>query len=285
MVNFRMAGARAQSPIDAPPFHQWLSPDSRPWTLFYRDGPNYLLRFPGFADFAVSHDGRAISGWPVHGVSDSTIRHLYLNQVLPLALSKHGSVVLHASASDLNGSGIAFVGASGRGKSTLAAHFATHGFPCLADDGVALELKADAYWMVPSHPSLRLWEDSHHALLGAEAAPAPALEYTTKARFLASREIPFCNEQRRLCRIYLLAEGADGLAGAIEFEPAKPAEALVELVKNSFVLDTEERESLAGHFEILTALLARPVCHWLRYPRAYSELERVRLAILAHASE
>jgi hypothetical protein len=114
-VSFRLSGARAQVPIDDAPFHEWLAPDDSPWTRFYRTGAGYLLRFPGYADFEISKDGHDVAGWAVDGVSEATIDHLYQNQVLPLALSKSGRVVLHASAIEAGGQAIAFVGASGRG--------------------------------------------------------------------------------------------------------------------------------------------------------------------------
>lgn len=280
MVSFRLSGARAQAPIAAAPFHRWLSPDSRPWTLFYRTNDGYLLRFPGFADFEVSHDGEAVAGWRVDGISDATIAHLFQNQVLPLALSQRGSLVLHGSAVDIDGSGVAFLGATGHGKSTLAASFAQSGHPCLSDDGLLLAADGETYRIVPGHASIRLWKDSHRAVLADGAPKAPLLEYTTKERFLASDTLAFCDAPRTLARIYLLSgeSAAEPLIDDVE-----PAGSLIGLISNSFVLETEEREALATHFEAMSELVERVPCHRLRYPRRYAYLPRVRRAIVAHA--
>lgn len=283
-VRFRISGERPQAPIDEAPFQEWLAPDERPWTRFYRTGAGYLLRFPGFADFEISRDGHDVAGWAVAGVSDDTIDHLYRNQVLPLALSKRGRVVLHASAIETSGHAIAFVGPSGRGKSTLAVAFARDGIPCIADDGLVLDAEDGTLWTVPGHPSIRLWEDSQRALVEHGAAKAPAVAFTPKERLLASDRIAFSCRRRRLAHLYLLGEpAADESLSAPVCEPVTPADALVELVRNSFLLETEARDDVARHFERLSAVVEQTPCHVLRYPRRFDALPVVTLAILEHA--
>jgi hypothetical protein len=68
------------------------------WTEFHRANGGYLLRFPELGDFQVSADGLTVTCFPAPRVSDATSEHLYLNQVLPLVLSKLGKLVFHASA-------------------------------------------------------------------------------------------------------------------------------------------------------------------------------------------
>ena len=38
---------RLQKPTGKEPFHEWTFPDGTVWTCFYRNGRDYLLRFPG----------------------------------------------------------------------------------------------------------------------------------------------------------------------------------------------------------------------------------------------
>ena len=130
-----------------------------------------------------------MQGFPAPGVTSPTVEHLYLNQVLPLALSRQGKLVLHGSAVDIAGQGVAFLGESGRGKSTLAASFATEGTRFLTDDGLLLEWVDGRCMIIPSHPSIRLWEDSQEALVNSSAEMAPAVSFTSKARFLAGQGI------------------------------------------------------------------------------------------------
>ena len=190
--------------------------------------------------------------------------------------------MLHGSAVDIGGQGVAFLGESGRGKSTLAASFATEGTRFLTDDGLLLEWVDGRCMIIPSHPSIRLWEDSQDALVNASAAMAPAVSFTSKARFLAGQGIAFCDEARPLRRVFFLGEGD---AQAPTIEPLRPAEALIELVKHSFLLDIEARDMLVRHFDDLTRLAELPIYFRLDYPRDYDALPAVREAIIRHALE
>jgi hypothetical protein len=279
-VHYSEQPARPLVTIQDAPFHQWSFPDGTLWTQFYRQGGGYLLRFPDLADFEVSADGRTVQGFPAPGVTSPTVEHLYLNQVLPLALSRQGKLVLHGSAVDIGGQGVAFLGESGRGKSTLAASFATEGTRFLTDDGLLLEWVDGRCMIVPSHPSIRLWQDSQDALISNSSAVAPAVSFTSKSRFLAGPEIAFCQEARPLHRLFFLG---DGVVETPTIEALRPAQALIELVKHSFLLDIEARDMLMRHFDDLTRLAELPIYFRLDYPRDYSALPVVRKAIVEHA--
>jgi len=281
-VSLQTLGARPQAPLLQKPFHQWIFSDETVWTLFYRLNSCYLLRFPDLADFEVSRDGQTVSVWPAPGVSLGTVEHLHLNQVLPLALSRQGRLVLHASAVEIAGKGVAFTGESGRGKSTLAASFATTGARFLTDDGLQLSWLDRQCWITPSHPSVRLLRDSQEAIIHQAVDFAPAVEYTPKVRLLAGDRLAFCDSVQPLSRVYFLGEG---MASSLTIEPVRPAEAFMEMVKNSFLLDIEERELLAWHFDEMVRLAALPIYYRLNYPRCYEDLPRVREAIVRHVIE
>lgn len=280
-VSLGSFSASAQSPRADEPFQIWPSPDGTAWVQFHRRDGGYVLRFPALADFDVSLDGRTARVTPVPGVSDGTIEHLYLNQVLPLALSRQGQVVLHASAVGLAGNGVAFIGESGRGKSTLAASFATTGSRFLTDDGLQLRWLDGKCWVVPSHPSIRLWEDSEGALITHAVSKAPAVDFTTKVRLLAGDHIAFCTETQPLRRVYFLG---DGTAPTLAIDSMAPVEALMALVKNTFLLDIEEQQLLAWHFDEMVRLAALPIFFRLDYPRRYEDLPQIRAAIIQHVS-
>ncbi len=283
MVSFTLESPSPQAPTQDLPFHEWTNPDGTVWTQFYRTvkGGNYLLRFPGLADFRVSLDGLTVKCFPTPGADDSTTQHLFLNQVLPLALSKQGKLVFHASAVEIDDGAVAFVAVSGRGKSTLAAGFAISGYRFLTDDGLVLERCDEGYRVLPSHPSLRLWKDSEDALIPPGEETAPALEFTSKSRFLAGGRIAFCDQPRLLRRVYFLG---DGSAAELVFQRMNATEALVEWVKHSFLLDVEEKPMLASHFDQVSRLANQPIHYRLDYPRRFEGLEQVRQAIVEHAS-
>ena len=282
MSNLSLEPAQPQAARNEEPFHQWTFPGGIVWTQFYRTQSGYLLRFPDLADFELSADASAVYCRPAPGISQDTVQHLYLNQILPLALSKQGKLVFHASAVEIGGAAVAFMGASGKGKSTLAASFATSGFRFLTDDGLMLEANGSGYQVIPSHPSIRLWLDSKTALIAPDTPTAPALEFTSKSRFLAGDRIAFCDAPQPLRRVYFLG---DGNADAVTFQRMKPAEALIELVKHSFLLDIEERQLLAAHFGELSSLASLPIYYRLDYPRRFEDLAAVRQAIIQHATQ
>jgi hypothetical protein len=282
LVEFTIAAARSQAALEATPFHEWSFPDGTLWTQFYRTPSGYLLRFPDLADFEVSADGMVVTCFPAPEASEATSQHLYLNQVLPLVLGKLGKLVFHASAVELPGGAVAFVAESGRGKSTLAASFATSGWRFLTDDGLVLEEHDNGYLVTPSHPSIRLWDDSQLALIADGAETAPALPFTPKSRFLAGDELPFCEEPRTLRRMYFLG---DGSATRIRFERMNGTEAAIELVKSSFLLDIKEKPRVASHFDQVAKLANQPIHYRLDFPRRFEELASVRHAIVEHAQD
>ena len=237
-------------------------PSGAPWTQFYRNGSEYLLRFPDLADFGISGAGLDVVAYPVPGVPPATVEQLYFNQVLPLALSRQGELVLHASAVEVNNSILAFLGISGLGKSTLAASFASTGHRILTDDGLQLQSADDGYRALPGHPSMRLLDDSRRALPDGDT---PSFrDASCPVRYM-----------------YFLGEG---IADSVDIAPISGRDAMIELVRNSFLLDVEEKAMLAHHFSQLTKLVSQSIFFRLDYPRNFESLTAVREAVLAHSA-
>jgi hypothetical protein len=174
---------------------------------------------------------------------------------------------------------VAFAAESGRGKSTLAAFFVARGHRLLSDDALFLEPNSESFDVFPSHPSIRLFEDSGKMLAEMDTSNAPPLHFTSKTRFLAGATFEHCLEPRALRAIYFLG---DGRAADVEFGRLSVAEALIELVKNSFMLDIEDKASMRAHFDRLTAVASKIVCYRLDYPRRFDDLTRVHRAIVDH---
>lgn len=282
MVRFERTTERGQRRLTDEPFYTVQNPDGGTWVGFYRRGTDYLLRFPGLADFEVTEDGRGVRCRPVPGTTKSTVEHLFNNQVLPLALSQQGCLVLHGSAVEGEGGGLAFLGASGRGKSTLAASFAVAGHRLLTDDLLELEPSEHAISACPGHRSIRLWDDSRAALFGAEPMPmAPPVEFTSKARFLAGGVLAFHVAPQPLRCVFFLG---DTEVRAPIIEPLNGRDILIELAKNAFLLDMAESSRVAAHFRQLSQVARLPIYYRLDYPRRFDALPAVRKAIVDHAN-
>ena len=157
MAGFEQQSARPQATLTSKPYHQWETPDGDIVSMFYRVPGGYMLRFPNRADFTIAIEDWTVSCVPVPNVLQEVLSSLYFNQVMPLLDSCDGALVLHASAVSGDGVALAFLGPSGRGKSTLAAGFARHGHPFLTDDGLWLEQEGPFYFARPNRPNFRLW--------------------------------------------------------------------------------------------------------------------------------
>ncbi len=264
-------------------FHRWESPGGETWLLLGKRTRDYLLRFPDLADFLVSASGKNICCCPHAETPAETVRHLFLDQVLPLVLSQRGRVVLHASAVAAPEGAIAFLGATGAGKSTLAGSFCRFGWPLLTDDCFLLREQAGRIVVVPSYPGLRLWEDSLAGLDWKDAALAPSAHYTEKRRIQADRgSLAVCRAAVPLAKIFVLEPPAPGGTQPLSITALRPSEALIELVQRSYCLDITDRERIREQFELLGRVAASAPVARLRFPRDYSRLAAVREAILGN---
>lgn len=282
MIRYSVGDAREQQPIGTAPFHRYLLDDETVWTEFYRLPTGYLLRFPGLADFEVSADGRAVVAHPTGETDPATVEHLYLNQLYPLALSRQGQPAFHASVVTVPGGCLAFLGQSGKGKSTLAASFALAEDAFLTDDALIIDDSGGAVLAIPGHASLRLWEDSVEALVHPGTARAGRIGYSDKARLLAGEALPHCPEARPLLAAYALQD--EGTAD-VSIRPLSGAERQLAWVRNSFLLDITDRDLLARHFEWTHRIAGKVPTFALDYARDYGILPQVRHALLQHAGQ
>lgn len=273
-----MHPAQAQTEMQAVPIHRWVLANGRPWCLVHRTPAGYRMRFPELADFLLSDDGKQIECFPAVGTDAPTLDHLFANQVLPAALSLQQRPVFHASAVCMHGAGVAFLGESGRGKSTLATFLAGRGHPLLTDDGLELREDDGGLRALPSRPSVRLWEDSRAALLPADATPLPAVSFTRKERFHAAALLPLATDAVPLRAAFFLG---DGRALRPTITALTPQEAHLAWVRHAFLLDAHDKATIARQFHQVARLARAGLSFQLDYPRDYGVLPDVESALLA----
>ncbi len=262
--------------------HHWRLPNGTIWTSFARLKSGYLIRFPRLADFVVSGDGTQVECRVAGPTPEITLRHLFLDQVLPLILSRWGKLVLHASAVVNGEAAIAFAGVSGMGKSTLSTSFCQQGYTLLADDGLLLEEDERGLLAIPGYPGVRLWEDVVSSLFGEDCKLPPVAHYTEKLRVGTDAvQLRFCAEPVLVRRIYLLSEPPpEGPGEAIAIHPLPPQEGFMELVRHTYRLDLLDPQKLRDEFVRLARVIAVPLFRRLAFPRKLDLLPRVRAAIL-----
>ena len=280
MIDKTVKPARPQEPVGQDPFNCYVLDDDTVWTEFYHTGDGYLLRFPGLADFEVSIDGSKVVAYPTKGTDEATIEHLYINQLVPLALSRQGQPAFHASVVTFGGGAIAFLGQSGTGKSTLAASFALSGEMFLTDDALLVEESDDGCRVRPSHASLRLWNDSVEAIVGNDIQTAGPISYSDKAQLLAGEALAFCNESQPLAGAYVLEQND---VSSVLIRELTGLDRYMAWLGNSFLLDVVDNDLLARHFDWTHRISGKVPTFALDFPRDYDILPEVRAAIREHA--
>lgn len=260
--------------------HEWLFPNGDRWLCVSKAGSTYVLAFPDLATFAILDGGKRVLCRPDPDTPPETLRHLFLDQVVPVLLSAWGKLVLHASGVAGPDGTLGFIGVAGAGKSTMAAGFLADGYSVVTDDCLIVESGDDGFTIRSNYPGLRLWPETAEAVLGDGLTTADVAHYTRKKRVAASQEQP---ERLPLRRLYLLAESEAG-SSEISIETVPPAEAFIELIKYTFRLDVTDRKRLVEEFGPFSRLVNSGYVKRLRYPREISLLPQVRKLVLADAA-
>lgn len=244
-----------------------------------RRRPLFRMTFDRGATFDVAPADRLITAH-VHAddVAPRTIACLLADQVEPRVLAHEGAFIVHASAIEVEGYVILFVGDSGVGKSTLAASFDQSGTPMLCDDAVIVEWDEARATGRPVHPSLRLHPDSLAALL-PDLGAVDAIAYHGDKRRLT---LPFqrrnTGSPRPVAAIFALGPAAPSVEIAIH--PLSPAALCMALVTNSFALDPTDLDAASAKLRDAGRLAGQVPAFALDYPREFALLPAVRTAIL-----
>jgi hypothetical protein len=122
-----------------------------------------ILVVAGIAKYRIE-SGERITVEAEPGVPDRNVRLYLLGSAFGALLHQRGMLPLHANAIEIGGKAVAFMGASGEGKSTLAAWFHDHGYRVVADDVCVVRLTPDGRaFAAPGQQRLRLWKEALEA--------------------------------------------------------------------------------------------------------------------------
>jgi hypothetical protein len=164
------------------------------------------VAWPGVGAFLIQGTHTIVIE-PAAGVSMPLLNLPLLGPVVALLLHLRGLLVLHASAVDLGGRAVAFLGAKGAGKSTTVAAFVAAGHRLLADDVLAIDLSDPANPnIIPAFPQLKLAEDAASSLAVGSAIvmPRPIPEFPKQQRRLTGS---FSHAAVPASCIYVLTRG------------------------------------------------------------------------------
>lgn len=187
-----------------------------------------------------------------------TIRDLAMYLLGPVSgflLRRLHITCLHSSAVDWNGNAVLFCADAGYGKSTTAAALALRGLPVVAEDIVPLELTRGKFRAVPGYPRVCLWPESV-ALLGESLEAFPRLTDLWDKRYLSlnGQRTYFARERLPVGVIYMLAMRSES-PDSPRVEELTPKDALLELVKNTYMNWLLDREQRAEEFNVIGNLV------------------------------
>ena len=116
----------------------------------------FLMHVEGVARFLVT-GGRDVLIEPLGG-GDDDVAAFFASSPFTALLQQRGLLTLHSAAVATGNGAVLLLGASGSGKSSLAAALTERGFPLLADDVTGVALDADHRPVaLPAFARQRLW--------------------------------------------------------------------------------------------------------------------------------
>lgn len=288
----RVRGSRPLLWQPRPGIDRWLRqtrlPDGRQWLSIARQGERYLLRFHRLADFQVDRASRAIACVPASRATPATVRHLLLDQVLPMVASGERTLPLHASAVRGRGGIVGFLGPAGSGKSTLAVSLARRGWALVCDDCLLVDAGAHRVRARPIYPGPRLHADSLAAIYGGRrTAGTPVAQYTRKQRIDPSRAGMRVSAAApaRIQKLYVLTPDARLSPGRPRVAPLSPRAAMLELLRFTFHLDLDDRLAIASRFELAAFTAQRVPASRLSFRHDLTGLEALRARVEADLTE
>ena len=227
--------------------------------------------------FHLTPGAREVVVYPEVGAGERALGLVLTGEVLPFVLHQRGYPCLHASAVLTEAGAVAFLGASGQGKSTLAAGFVRRGAALLTDDVLPLRAVDEAVYGLPGPPLMKLWRQTARCAL-ALAEELPSLTPAAEKGLLAlDGRYAVTGTPTPLRALYILQRYDPRAAGCrdIAIDALRGGAALAALRTQTFngaLLQPAEEASL---LPLYARLLARAPLRVLRYPDGYDHQEAV----------
>jgi hypothetical protein len=262
-------------------FHRWHSDPGKTKIggLIARETDGFRLRYPDLADFLINSRLNHVACEPLEGVPADTLRHLFLDDTLPRVFAHRGQMIVHASAvQSPSGKGLAFLGESGRGKSTIASSFYIEGYRLLTDDCLKISVIDGRLIGVTAYSGSRLKEDSADYLFSSHVGSVRASHYSDKKRIALPVDEHCCAVG--IDELFLLGEPdideESPVNSGIELQELNGAEAIMRMIKRSFLLDVEDMAVASRQFEMAREVLfAAKRIFSLSYPHDYGLLGEI----------
>lgn len=205
-----------------------------------RGGPAHIhYHVPNLATFDVSN-GKAVYIEVDNNINEEFLSSFITGSALGIILHQRGFLLLHGNAIAISDSeAVIFVGPSGAGKSTTANAFLQAGYEILTDDVSAIEFDNNGNaWVVPSYPSIKLWEDvAKHDYDLTTLQPIASRE----KKYYVQTDTKFCGSKRKVTAIYGLAINQRVEEQALNIPPIEWLRQQIYLLPSVGLLEKQER--------------------------------------------
>ncbi len=216
-------------------------------------GDLVALVLPGLADFEVDLLHRVVVAHAHPQGDPGLLPVLVAGTLVALLLSLSGEVVLHASAVEVAGEAIAFVGGSGQGKTTVAALCCAAGYPLVADDLLVVRPEEDgSVSCLPGSRELRL-RSGAAPIADLLAVDGSMRRPTVDARTAVS---PQASALGRLPLRAVALPWPQHRSGRVELSTLGPARATVTLLRAQRIVNWRPRERAGMWIEKMSCIAA-----------------------------
>lgn len=240
-----------------------------------RDGDVYYLTFPDTCRFKIELAEQCVTVFEVsESALDADLAHFLHDHVAPRIIAETGTLVLHASAVEINGRLALFLGQTGAGKSSLSASLDARGHRLMGDDAVIIERDGDGTTIgEPVYPSLRLFPEAIDALVGPAAETELMAGYSDKRHVKLTQLRDRAGTRLPVAALFFL-EGDTG-ADICAIRALSATRACIQLVEQSFSMDPSDPACGARRLAACSALSLKLPAFQLTYPHDFNRLPEV----------
>jgi hypothetical protein len=234
-----------------------------PYPYFKLTLQEAVFALDGVGRFRVS-DGCRIDVDPDSEADPAQLQGYLLGNALAVLLYQRKRLLLHASVVSINRRGVAFLGDSGAGKSSIAAAFLAKGYKLLVDDLASIDMVENSAWVDPGFPYIKLSNDAL-GLFASNPDQLVFMEEVDEKKSYLSEELSNGN-RIALERIFVIKSGEE-----VVLEPFNAQQALLELMRYS-IPPSMVRLNHVAHFKRCIELIRIIQVHGIKRPLSLAHL-------------
>lgn len=250
-----------------------------------RESALHRVSFSGVVEFVITPPSPGTVGEIACTIAEAEREYMVevclFGHVLAYYLESTGVLALHAGAVEIDRRAVLFVADRTGGKSTVVSAFAASGCPLIADDIAAVETESGVPVCRRAYPQLKMTPDHAARALGSSDGYERVHPAFEKLSVPVGAVGSFARGALPLACMYLLEREA-GADGAIRITDVPQAQAVVHLVRHSFLAGIiDETEFRLARFARIAEIARRVRVARIAYPSGLDRLPELIAAVVA----